>query len=60
MSHSANFNGLPCRDTPCDMHRLHSVLMASSGGIELKSSDALSCSPGFFARVTSRHTSLDL
>eukprot|EP00971_Amphidinium_carterae_P053078 1045414-Amphidinium_carterae.1 len=39
MSQRANFSGLPFGDTPSDMHKLqllHSVLIASSGGIELK------------------------
>eukprot|EP00971_Amphidinium_carterae_P272359 5405372-Amphidinium_carterae.1 len=60
MSQRASLSGLPFGDTPSDMHRLQSVFIASSGGIELKSSDALSCSPGRLAAFTSRQTSLDL
>eukprot|EP00971_Amphidinium_carterae_P122246 2420558-Amphidinium_carterae.1 len=59
MSQSASFRGLPFGEAPSVMQRLHNILIASKGGIELKSSDALSCSPGFLAFFTSRHTSRD-
>eukprot|EP00971_Amphidinium_carterae_P032236 635110-Amphidinium_carterae.4 len=60
MSHNANFNGFPRGDIPSVMHKLHKVLTASSGGIELNNSEAFSCSPGRLAFFTSLHTSIAL